>query len=129
MPPQPGLFTKIGLFPSGNVKVTTSQPNQSRSESTVAVNPLNPNNLIAASKNFIDPQKYQFTLSTSWSDNGAASWQEPTPGGKRQVLIVDGLVPLTAKNTTCTMTNDDDYRHPLRHCGETRVTVQSIKEG
>jgi hypothetical protein len=62
-----------------DVRVTVSNPSQSRSESTVVVNPTNAKNLICASKKFIDPHKYHFTISASYSDNGGATWTESQP--------------------------------------------------
>ncbi len=62
-----------------DVRVTHSNANQSRSESTVAVNPLNKNNMICGSKKFIDPHKYHFTISTSYSMDGGATWTESQP--------------------------------------------------
>ncbi|MGR5965198.1 hypothetical protein ACT7DB_16740 [Bacillus cereus] len=50
-----------------NIQITHSQNNQSRSESQVAINPKNSNNLIAASKKFIDPIKYRFTVAVLYS--------------------------------------------------------------
>jgi hypothetical protein len=62
-----------------DVQVTSSAANQSRSESMVAVNPLNSLNLICTSKKFIDPQKYHFTISTSYSFDGGHTWKESPP--------------------------------------------------
>src|SRR2546426_9857139 len=62
-----------------DVQVTSSAPNQSRSESVVGINPTNSQNLICASKKFIDPQKYHFTISTSFSMNGGQNWTESQP--------------------------------------------------
>jgi hypothetical protein len=59
-----------------DVQVTHSQPNQSRSENVVGINPKNSQNLICSSKKFIDPQKYHHTLSTSYSMDGGQSWTE-----------------------------------------------------
>jgi hypothetical protein len=67
------------LFQGTDVKVTSSAPNQSRSESVVIVNPTNTQNLICASKKFIDPQKYHFTISTSFSTDDGQNWTESQP--------------------------------------------------
>jgi hypothetical protein len=79
--PCPSLsgFQHYALVDDTDVRITSSAANQSRSESVVGVNPTNPQNLICASKKFIDPQKYHFTISTSYSDDGGASWTESTP--------------------------------------------------
>lgn len=68
------IFTQSGLFQSLDVQVTHSQPNESRSESFVAINPTNTSNLIAASKKFIDPMKYHFTVRPMYSTNSGATW-------------------------------------------------------
>jgi hypothetical protein len=62
-----------------DVQVTSSLANQSRSESVVVVNPTNTQNLICASKKFIEPQKYHFTISTSFSMDGGQTWSESQP--------------------------------------------------
>jgi hypothetical protein len=63
-----------------NERVTTSSASQSRAESVVGVNPTNARNLICASKKFIKPEQYQFTISTSYSFDGGLSWTEsPLP--------------------------------------------------
>jgi hypothetical protein len=59
-----------------DVRITSSAANESRSESVVGVNPTNKQNLICASKKFINPQKYYFTISTSYSIDGGATWKE-----------------------------------------------------
>jgi hypothetical protein len=73
------LFKKYGLFEGADVRVTHSNASESRSESAVAVNPTNSNNLICASKKFIDPQKYHFTVRPLYSLNAGWSWNEVTP--------------------------------------------------
>lgn len=60
-----------------NTRVTNSNSlNQSRSESALAINPLNANQIVAASKKFSDPAKYKFTLACYSSQDGGASWAE-----------------------------------------------------
>lgn len=76
MPPPPKLFTKQGLFPGADIQVTHSTPKQSRSESVISINPTNVHNLISASKKFIDPLIYHFTIGVSYSFNGGSSWTE-----------------------------------------------------
>ncbi len=72
------LFKKYGMFPSTDRQVTFSLPNQSRSESAVAINPLNPRNIIAISKKFIDPVKYHFTVEPLVTTDGGYTWS-PLP--------------------------------------------------
>ena len=64
------LFTQTGMFPGVDRKITTSLPNQSRSESAVAINPLNTANMIAVSKKFIDPALYHFTVEPMVTKDG-----------------------------------------------------------
>jgi hypothetical protein len=53
---------EYGLFASGNKRATFSTPSQSRSESCIVINPNDPSNMVGASKKFIDPAIYLFTL-------------------------------------------------------------------
>ena len=77
-PPPPAGFT-YRLADGPDVQVTHSASNQCRSESVVGVNPANPANLICTSKKFINPQKYQFTISASYSLDGGSTWTESQP--------------------------------------------------
>jgi hypothetical protein len=72
------LFKKYGMFPSADRQVTFSNSNQSRSESAVSINPLNPGNMIAISKKFIDPAKYHFTVEPLVTTDGGYTWS-PLP--------------------------------------------------
>lgn len=76
MPANPFVSTEYGLFPSGNIRVTRSDSNHSRSESDIAINPLNPWNVIGTSKKFYEPSKYHFFLGVSYSFDGGQSWLE-----------------------------------------------------
>ena len=67
---------QTGLFATGNRRATTSSPAQSRSESAVAMNPLNPDNLVGASKKFIDPSIYHFIIGVVYTFDGGATWHE-----------------------------------------------------
>ena len=77
--PQLDALRHYELNDAADVRVTVSAANQSRSESVVVVNPLNSQNMICASKKFIDPQKYHFTISTSYTMNGGQNWTESQP--------------------------------------------------
>lgn len=80
----PDLFKKYGMFPSTDRQVTFSNPSQSRSESAVAINPLNPQNMIAISKKFIDPAIYHFTVEPMVTMDGGYTWNPlplPAPSG------------------------------------------------
>ena len=59
-----GLDTVLtGLFPGKDKRATTSSsPLEARSESVIAINPLNELNMVGASKKFIDPANYHFML-------------------------------------------------------------------
>lgn len=78
MPNWKDIFTKHGLFQGSDVQATQSQTNQSRSESAVGINPLDRSNIIAASKKFIDPTKYHFTVAAVFSKNDGTTWTEAT---------------------------------------------------
>jgi hypothetical protein len=58
-----------------NVQVThdTSTSN-ARSESSIAINPNNPNQIVAASKKFADIYTYDFTLAAEYSADGGQTW-------------------------------------------------------
>jgi hypothetical protein len=58
-----------------NVQVTydTSTSN-ARSECSMAINPNNPNQMVAASKKFANIQTYDFTLATEYSTDGGQTW-------------------------------------------------------
>ncbi len=59
-----------------NIQVTyDTSPNNARSESSVAINPNNPNQIVAASKKFADIETYDFTLATEYSIDGGQTWQ------------------------------------------------------
>ena len=59
-----------------NVQVTFDQsPSNARSESSVAINPNNPQQIVAASKKFADIETYDFTLATEYSSDGGQTWQ------------------------------------------------------
>jgi hypothetical protein len=77
--PPPGPLQQYALVDGADVQVTSSAKNQSRSESVVAINPTNSQNMICASKKFIDPQKYHFTISTSFTLDGGQTWTESQP--------------------------------------------------
>src|SRR5947209_6365869 len=66
--------------PRSNVRVTSSTtPDNARSESSIAVNPLNPYNIVAGSKRFTNPSKYEFSLAVYSSFDGGESWTEAAP--------------------------------------------------
>ncbi|MED3542273.1 sialidase family protein [Bacillus toyonensis] len=69
-------FKQYGLFPRTDVQATQSQKNQSRSESVISINPTNTSNLIAASKKFIDPDKYHFTVAVIYTHDDGKTWTE-----------------------------------------------------
>jgi hypothetical protein len=72
-----GLGTiQNGLFPGEDRKATSSSALQSRSESVIAINPLNESNMVGASKKFIDPAKYHFKLGPIYTFDGGVTWHE-----------------------------------------------------
>jgi hypothetical protein len=70
----------FGLFPGPNVQVTSVTWNpgdrNSRSESDLVTNPMDPNNLIAVSKRFYDDQHYWFTVATAFSVDCGDNWNK-----------------------------------------------------
>ncbi len=71
------LYTiQTGLFPGANSRATTSSSTQSRSESVIAINPRNELNMVGASKKFIEPENYHFTVAPIFTFDGGATWAE-----------------------------------------------------
>jgi hypothetical protein len=63
--------------PRCNRQVTCDAlPKNARSECSIAVNPTNPLNLVAASKRFTDPTLYEFSVAAYCSFDGGISWNE-----------------------------------------------------
>jgi hypothetical protein len=78
------LFSQYGMFPGNDRQVTFSAANESRSESAVAINPVNPLNMIAVSKKFVNPQWYWFTVEPMVTTDGGYTWNPlplPEPSG------------------------------------------------
>lgn len=62
---------------SFNRRVTFSKsPDNARSESSIAINPRNPYNIVAASKRFTNPSKYEFSLAVYTTFDGGHTWTE-----------------------------------------------------
>jgi hypothetical protein len=63
-----------------NIQVThdTSLDN-ARSESSLAINPNNTQQIVAGSKKFINYHTYDFTLATSYSIDGGLHWNDSAP--------------------------------------------------
>lgn len=60
-----------------NTQVThSSGPNNARSESSVAINPKHPKQLVSSSKKFHNILTYDFTLATEYSHDGGITWHE-----------------------------------------------------
>jgi BNR/Asp-box repeat len=63
-----------------NTQVThDTDVNNARSESSLAINPNNPMQMVAASKRFTDIHTYDFTLATEYSVDGGVSWTDSAP--------------------------------------------------
>ena len=68
--------------PKCNRRVTCSpSPTNDRSESTLAVNPLDPYNMVGSSKRFTNPATYAFSLAAYATFDGGLSWTEAPPLG------------------------------------------------
>jgi hypothetical protein len=65
-----------GLFPTGNRRATVSTPQQTRSESSIAINPRNPRNMVGASKKFTNPDAYLFKIGVVYTFDGGQTWGE-----------------------------------------------------
>jgi hypothetical protein len=68
-----------------NIRVThDTLQNNARSESSIAINPGNPKQIVAGSKKFKNIKTYDFTLATAYSINGGQTWHDsadiPIPG-------------------------------------------------
>jgi hypothetical protein len=60
-----------------NTQVTfDTNPANARSESAISINPGNLSNMVGASKRFINPMTYDFTLAVYSSFDGGTSWAE-----------------------------------------------------
>lgn len=74
-----------------NVQVTyDTSTNNARSESSVAINPNNPNQIVAASKKFADIETYNFTLATEYSTDGGNTWQ-----ASPELILPEGATVMT----------------------------------
>ncbi len=87
MPPPPpkthvsgtGIATiTYGLFPSSTHQATSSAPNQSRSESAVAIDVQQPDRIVGASKKFTEPANYRFGVAPVYTADSGVTWHEST---------------------------------------------------
>lgn len=63
-----------------NLQVTLdSNPSNDRSESAIAANPLNANNMVGASKRFTNPSTYEFSLAAYATFDAGRTWIEAPP--------------------------------------------------
>src|SRR6266567_2020850 len=63
-----------------NIQVTHDRDlNNARSESSLAINPNNPQQIVAGSKKFINYHTYDFTLATSFSTDGGLHLNDSAP--------------------------------------------------
>ncbi len=70
------FYIQDGLFPTRNERATWSNVSQSRSESAIAINPRNPDNMVGSSKKFIDPAIYLFRIGVIYTFDGGVTWKE-----------------------------------------------------
>jgi hypothetical protein len=72
-----------------NIQVThDSDLNNARSESAIVVNSNNPLQMVAASKKFRNIQTYDFTLATSYSNDGGHTWHDSA-----DFILPSGAIP------------------------------------
>ncbi len=58
-----------------NTQVTFDvNPANARNESSIAINPHNNRQMVAASKKFTNPMTYEHSVATSWSEDGGLTW-------------------------------------------------------
>ena len=80
------------IGPRCNRRVTCdASPNNARSESFIAVNPLDPYNMVASSKRFTDPAHYGFSLAAYTTFDGGEVLKKfdiPKTVLKQQVLAL-----------------------------------------
>jgi hypothetical protein len=63
-----------------NIQVThDSSPDNARSESNIAINPNNPQQIVSSSKKFANIETYNFTLATEYSADGGHTWHDSAP--------------------------------------------------
>ncbi len=63
-----------------NIRVTDETDlNNARSESSLAINPNNTQQIVAGSKRFVNYHAYDFTLATSYSTDGGLHWNDSAP--------------------------------------------------
>jgi hypothetical protein len=68
------------IGPRCNRRVTCDpSPSNDRSESDIAVNPLDPYNMVGSSKRFTNPAIYAFSLAAYATFDGGQSWTEASP--------------------------------------------------
>jgi len=101
-PPELDLFrTTYELRVGPNKRVTVSKSNEARAESAVAVNPLNPANMICASKRFYDRAAYKSSIGISFTKDGGTTWTEvplpATPKHPEFTWLVDPDVAFDSK--------------------------------
>jgi hypothetical protein len=70
------------MGPRCNRRVScSSNPQNDRSESALAINPVNPYHMVGASKKFTNPHTYDFSLIAYYSFDGGQTWTESEPLG------------------------------------------------
>src|SRR5215467_8353127 len=75
-------MSNVIMGPRCNRRVScSSNPQNDRSESALAINPANPYHMVGASKKFVDPHTYDFSMVTYYSYDGGQSWTESDPLG------------------------------------------------
>jgi len=57
----------------------SSNPQNDRSESALAIDPANPYHMVGASKKFFNPHTYDFSIAAYYSYDGGQTWTESAP--------------------------------------------------
>jgi hypothetical protein len=100
----PKTYTQQGMFPGTDRQVTVSTPKQSRSESAVAINPIDSTNMIAVSKKFVEPAFYHFTVEPMVTRNSGFTWSAlPLPLAQGWDGLSDPVVAFDDQGTAFVM--------------------------
>ena len=112
-----------------NVQVTyDTSTNNARSESSVAINPNNQNQIVAASKKFADIETYNFTLATEYSTDAGQTWQASPELALPEGATVRPIPPCCRAQRTTFRGPAITATRPPRHIGivsTSRSTGQS----
>src|SRR5215469_10574868 len=123
------MFVTYTVFPF-NRRVTYSKSlNNARSESSIAINPRNPYNIVASSKRFTNPNKYEFSLAIYTTFDGGESWTEANP-----LKLLDGWAGVSdpalawdvSQSTIQSSTTTTTTANSTKVCNTTTTIINDI---